>query len=69
MKSGRWSTLVTRITITKLMSLTSKETNKRAGAICVRPSYFLHHPSYIIAPMHDVVPSAVSAAVKMDITT
>ena len=49
--------------------LTSKETNKRAGAICVRPSYFLHHSSYIIAPMHDVVPRAVSAAVRIDTIT
>ena len=31
-------------------------------------SYILHHTSYIIALMQLVVPSAVSAAVKMDIT-
>ncbi len=35
-------------------------------------SYLRHLPSYIVigpCPIHEVVPIAVSAAVKMDITT
>ena len=56
-------------------------THEKVAEGTFSPGYFLftslirYHPSdifrltsYIIAPMHDVVPSAVSAAVRMDIT-
>ena len=42
---------------------------KESGAFITIHYYLSHQPSYIIAPMHEAVPSAVSAAVKMDITT